>query len=391
MNADGTEPTNITRNSYFDAYPAWSPDGTKIAFTSYRYLNYDIYTMNSDGTEQTRLTSSTGLDAHPAWSPDGSKIAFQSNRDYNSEIYAMNQDGTGQTRLTSNGAYDAYPSWQPVTATVTNAAPNIESFTAPTDPVAVGTSFAVAGTFIDANAADTHTTLIEWGDGSSSPGTVTESNGSGSVSGSHAYSAPGVYTLTLTVTDNEGAADTEIFQYVVVYDPEAGFVTGNGLIDSPAGAYAADPTLSGKAMFGFVSRYQKGATTPSGRTQFKFLAGSLDFRSTSYEWLVISGAKAQFKGDGTINGTSGYGFLLTANDGQVSGGGGTDRFRIKIWEKATDKVVYDNQMGDGDDAVASTAIEAGSIVLQPDEVTHILDAAHGFTGRVETPSRTLSQ
>ncbi len=150
---------------------------------------------------------------------------------------------------------------------------------------------------------------------------------------------------------------------MVVYDPEAGFVTGYGVVDSPAGAYVADPTLSGKAHFGFVSRYQKGATTPSGRTQFRFQAASLDFRSTSYEWLVISGPKAQYKGEGTLDGRDGYAFMLTANDGQVSGGGGVDRFRIKIWEKASGSVVYDNQIGDGDGVAASTAIESGSIVI----------------------------
>ena len=247
--------------------------------------------------------------------------------------------------------------------TIRNVAPVINSFTGPTDPRAVGTAVTVSAGFTDADVTDTHTATIDWGDGRSGAGVVSESNGSGSVSGSHTYATAGVYTLTLTVADDDGAADTETYQYVVVYDPEAGFVTGGGWITSPAGAYSADPTLSGKASFGFVSKYQKGATTPSGRTQFRFHAGSLDFLSTAYDWLVISGPKAQYKGSGTINGTTGYGFMLTANDGQVSGGGGVDRFRIKIWEKATGNVVYDNQMGDAEDGAATDAIEGGSIVI----------------------------
>ncbi len=364
MNPDGSGQTRLSAtDGISDSEPDWSPDGTKIVFTSGVDGNFEIYTMNTDGTAQTRLTNSSGWDAQPAWSPDGMKVTFASVRAGSAyqNIYTMNADGSGVTRLTDSSIHNWNPSWQFVA--VGNAAPSIGSFGAPADPIAVGTSVGMSAAFSDADVADTHTALIEWGDGTTSAGSVTESSGSGSVSGSHTYTVAGVYTLKLTVTDSDGAVDTEIFEYVVVYDPEGGFVTGNGWIDSRAGVYAADPTLTGKAIFGFVSRYQKGASTPSGRTQFQFHAGDLSFQSTAYEWLVISGPKAQYKGSGTINGTGDYGFLLTANDGQVSGGGDVDTFRIKIWEKATGSVVYDNQRGDADDAAASTAIRGGSIVI----------------------------
>jgi hypothetical protein len=129
-------------------------------------------------------------------------------------------------------------------------------------------------------------------------------------------------------------------QYLVVYDPSAGFVTGGGWIDSPAGAYKPDPALSGKATFGFVSKYQKGATVPNGKTEFRLLAAGLDFRSTGYEWLVVNqgGTNAQFKGSGTIDGAGSYKFMLWAGDGAP------DSFRIKIWEEpdGVEVVVYDN-------------------------------------------------
>jgi PKD repeat protein len=227
----------------------------------------------------------------------------------------------------------------------------------------VNTSITTSASFSDANADDTHTASWDWGDGSTTPGTVTESNGSGSVKDSHTYTAPGVYEVKLTVTDQAGAANTSIFQYIVVYDPSAGFVTGSGWITSPQGAYPADPSLTGKANFGFVTRYQKGAKVPTGKTEFQFKAGDLNFQSTAYEWLVVSGPKAQFKGDGTINGNGNYGFLVTVNDGQIRGGGGTDKFRIKIWDKASGTVVYDNQMGASDNADAMTVISGGSIVI----------------------------
>ena len=74
---------------------------------------------------------------------------------------------------------------------------------------------------------------------------------------------------------------------------------------------------------------------------------------------------AQFKGTGTLAGSSdAYGFLVSAVDGQVTGGEGTDRFRIKIWNKASGAVVYDNQMGGSDNAAATTAIAGGSILIQ---------------------------
>lgn len=89
----------------------------------------------------------------------------------------------------------------------------------------------------------------------------------------------------------------------------------------------------------------------------------LHFHSTSYQWLVIAGPKAQFKGVGTINGEGEYGFMLTAVDEALTPSRDVDLFRIKIWDRTTDEVVYDNQMGESDDGDAATAIGGGSIVI----------------------------
>jgi hypothetical protein len=148
-----------------------------------------------------------------------------------------------------------------------------------------------------------------------------------------------------------------------VYDPNAGFVTGGGWITSPPGAYIANAALTGKATFGFVSKYQKGKIVPTGKTEFRFNTANLKFKSASYEWLVVAGPKAQFKGVGTINGQGQYGFMLTATDGALNGGGGTDKFRIKIWNKATNAIVYDNEIGTADTANPKTAIGGGSIII----------------------------
>jgi len=248
-----------------------------------------------------------------------------------------------------------------LSVTVLNVAPAVGTINAPVDPVQLGTEIVASAAFVDPGTLDTHTALWDWGDGSTSDGTVTEPGGSGSVTGSHTYTVPGIYTLHLTVTDNDGASGTAEFHYIVVYNPEGGFVTGGGWIKSPAGAYVADASLVGKANFGFVSKYQKGATIPTGVTEFK--VASLNFHSEAYEWLVIAGAKAKYKGTGTINGAGTYGFMLSAIDAALTPSTPVDLFRIKIWDKATDTLVYDNQLGAPDDADPSTAIGGGSIVI----------------------------
>lgn len=98
---------------------------------------------------------------------------------------------------------------------------------------------------------------------------------------------PGVYMnyVTLSAEDEAGNTGSCTLPTLVVYDPNAGFVTGGGWISSPEGAYALDTSLVGKASFGFVSKYKKGQTIPDGNTQFTFTAGNLNFHSTAYEWL----------------------------------------------------------------------------------------------------------
>ena len=71
-----------------------------------------IFVMNTDGGEVFRLTNSNG-DARPAWSPDGKRIAFESYRDGNREIYEMNSDGSNQINITNNTADDMDPAWSP--------------------------------------------------------------------------------------------------------------------------------------------------------------------------------------------------------------------------------------------------------------------------------------
>jgi hypothetical protein len=235
--------------------------------------------------------------------------------------------------------------------------PAITALDATTALQALGQPVTATGAVCDTNLGQTLTVEFNWGDESPVDQREVVSETCGQPIGeSHTYAEPGVYTVTMTVTDDEGEFDTGVFEYVVIYDPSGGFVTGGGWIDSPEGAYAVNESLAGKASFGFVSKYKKGANEPTGNTEFQFKVADLNFKSTSYDWLVIAGSKAKFKGEGTINGDGSYGFMLSAVDGDE------DTFRIKIWDNGDD-VVYDNQMGDGDDADAATTLGGGSIVV----------------------------
>jgi hypothetical protein len=113
MDADGSNQTRLTQNSAWNQFPAWSPDGSRIAFPSGRDGSMDIYVMDADGSNQTRLTREPSEDWSPAWSPDGSRIAFESYRDGNWDIYVMDADGSNQTRLTRHPSQDWSPVWSP--------------------------------------------------------------------------------------------------------------------------------------------------------------------------------------------------------------------------------------------------------------------------------------
>jgi hypothetical protein len=173
--------------------------------------------------------------------------------------------------------------------------------------------------------------------------------------------------VRLTVQDDDGGAGTSTSEFIVVYDADGSFVTGGGWIDSPPGVYMPDPSLTGQASFGFVSRYVKGRSEPDGSTEFRFRAAGLDFHSSSYDWLVVARHRAMFKGRGTINGKGNYGFLLSAVDAKLTSSTDVDLFRIKIWDVDDgDAPVYDNQVActdTKDDAGPCTAIGGGSIVV----------------------------
>jgi TolB protein len=157
FDVDGHNLQPVTRNGSINLQPAWSKDGSKLAFTSYRrgnpdlYMadlvrgktrpvsaqpginsgasfhpngqlmaltlsnhgNSDIYSLGVNGRNRTRLTRTPGIDVSPSWSPDGSRIAFASERSGGVQIYTMDANGGSAKRLTFDGGHNTDPAWSP--------------------------------------------------------------------------------------------------------------------------------------------------------------------------------------------------------------------------------------------------------------------------------------
>ncbi len=224
-----------------------------------------------------------------------------------------------------------------VTVVAPMGAPQIVSVTGPTAPQTITTPVTIEATFLDVSgSADTYTATIDWGDGTTSAGTVTAPTATnpGQITASRRYVETGVYTVGVTVRDQTGASSSQPYEFVVVFDTtERGTVSGSGRYWSGPEARPGGSRWGTVARFGFDARYRSGVVV--GETELRLL-GDFYFKSTQYDYLIVNDALAVAEGTGKIGSTT-LRFRVQAVDN-----GWLDFFQMTIWNPTTNEVVYDN-------------------------------------------------
>jgi hypothetical protein len=244
--------------------------------------------------------------------------------------------------------------------TASAVAPTITSLIGPVTPEQIGTQSTITVEFEDPELSlDEYTVEFDWGTDltgeavaascvatSAVSGATAESTCSltepttgvpGVATGTVGYAKPGVYSVDVTITDRSGLSSTETYEFVVVFDPRGGRVSGSGTFWSDPRSYFGDgPRWGTISLFGYDARYRNNSTAPVGQTRLRLLGG-FDFRSTAYDYLVVNDTIAVTEGVGRIDGRGGYRMRVQGIDN-----GRVDFFQITIWDDETGEVVYDN-------------------------------------------------
>ena len=189
-----------------------------------------------------------------------------------------------------------------------------------------------------------------------------------------------LYTITTTCTDASGNVTTKTSTVFVPPNQKNGpytvFTSSNSFVSPkisgvPAALGATqttNPLIMGMINFDFSSKPETARSTKAdnkGENLVNFILGNLEFRALNYDFRELSGVRTQFKGYGKVNNETGYKYLLTVIDGQAPKGGGVDKFRIKIWNDKTGEVIFDNQLGDDDNADPTTPVGDGKSISFP--------------------------
>lgn len=231
---------------------------------------------------------------------------------------------------------------------VVNNVPTSVAINAPSS----GTAF-VAGSAVTVTATvtepgdDAPMCRFNWDDGKGFDAPVAPSPG-GTCSQTRTITSPGTYTVQVNV-ESDDTASALASTLVVVYAPtNSAHVTGDGAI--------------GSTTFRTNVKYKRGV--PGGKTSLDAPDTGFAFDATAYDWLVVSGKRAQYRGTAKVNGVGGYHFLLTVADLLPVGlplplpVGDHDGLRLRVWDPATGTVVYDN-------APSASSDDMDTMPLQP--------------------------
>jgi PKD repeat protein len=249
----------------------------------------------------------------------------------------------------NNGATDT----NTATVLVNNVPPIVGTINISPSSVEINSAITASAPFTDPGMKDTHVAVWNWGDGKSTSGKVTEINGSGTVTNTHTYTQAGIYTVTLSVTDNDGGVGISQYQNVIVYNPSGGIFEGAGSFTSPVGSYPAEPNLKGTVNFSFSVAYINDKLYAI--TAVSYPTAKFSFALTSDQWLVVTKPEATTLGTGYVGEVGGYTILLSGISGRLPGGGGISKIRIRITDR-NNKVIYDSQPGTPINQTPSTPI-----------------------------------
>jgi probable HAF family extracellular repeat protein len=241
-------------------------------------------------------------------------------------------------------------------------APTVGAVTS-TGTARAGVLLSFSAAFNDVDVNDTHKARWSWGDGSTDAAIINEKNAAGSASAQHTFGAPGIYTVTLTVTDSSGQS-TAVQRKVTVGGAGA-YVAGQGWFMSPAGASRMGHNKPGIASFAVLAGAGADAGKAQGQASFQFNAAGISFRSDQVDSQSVHGSGVQLSGRGSVNGTGGYHFMMHSAPGS-----GNDRIRVRIWHQLAgtnaEVVDYDNQADSGASITGQegTVMGEGAITLQ---------------------------
>ncbi|MEU4425542.1 PKD domain-containing protein [Actinoplanes sp. NPDC024001] len=268
--------------------------------------------------------------------------------------FTCTDDGTFTVTLTADDGANP-PVSDSAVVTVDNATPELALGAAPAETRAAaaaepgpepwsvfraGGAVSLRAPFTDPGSNDTQTCRISWDDGT----TETVTAEPGRCVRDHVYADPGMYTIRLTVRDDD-TGEEQSTTMVVVYDPDAGFATTGAWLDSPAGALTADPTATGRLMVNLNPKYKPGESGPApggGKVTARLKGIDFELDATALDWLVVTpDDRVAVKGTGRVNGAAGYGFVAYGYDTP-------DRLRLVVWplssgEHPGSTTVYDNR------------------------------------------------